>query len=296
MAPQDSDASSDETPGQGPGGKRPDPTTGQSVLVVAGAAVAGEELRSEVERHLAGKEAEIHVIAPSFTETRFQHHAGQVDDAVEVAKQRLDRSLEELRRLGVKVSGAIGDSDPTLAIDDALAVFPADEILVVTHPDEEAGWLEDEAFERAKERFDQPVVHVVVDHEGSDAHVTDVEEAAGERHDPAAEEPSARSWNLPPLSPRDVLGIFVAIVGTGILVVLAASCGESGGLEGHGPGFSGCDARLLIAIGIALISLAHVVGLVLFESVRYRGFWEKFFSRLSLIATPTAIVVSLLIA
>jgi hypothetical protein len=37
-----------------------------------------------------------------------------------------------------------------------------------------------------------------------------------------------------------------------------------------------------------------VVGLLLFESVGYRGMFERFFARLSLFGTPAAIVVSLL--
>jgi hypothetical protein len=46
------------------------------------------------------------------------------------------------------------------------------------------------------------------------------------------------------------------------------------------------------AIGIALVNLAHVVGLTLMESVRYRGGFAKFFRYLSLIGTPLAVVVT----
>jgi hypothetical protein len=45
---------------------------------------------------------------------------------------------------------------------------------------------------------------------------------------------------------------------------------------------------------MSLVNIAHVVGLLLFESVGYRGLWERFFARLSLIGTPAAIIVSLL--
>jgi hypothetical protein len=45
----------------------------------------------------------------------------------------------------------------------------------------------------------------------------------------------------------------------------------------------------------ALVNLAHVVGLVLFQSLRYRGFWERSFAWMSLIGTPIAIVISLLL-
>jgi hypothetical protein len=42
--------------------------------------------------------------------------------------------------------------------------------------------------------------------------------------------------------------------------------------------------------------MAHVVGLTLFESVRYRGGFAKMFQRLSLVVTPTAVLVNLIIA
>ncbi|HWM64057.1 MAG TPA: hypothetical protein VNP96_08750, partial [Solirubrobacterales bacterium] len=56
-----------------------------------------------------------------------------------------------------------------------------------------------------------------------------------------------------------------------------------------------CAASILIAMFLALINLAHVVGLFLFQSVGYQGIWNRFFSRLSLIGTPTAIVAVLLL-
>jgi hypothetical protein len=36
-----------------------------------------------------------------------------------------------------------GDSDPSLAVEDALCEFTADEVVVVTRPNEEASWLEE---------------------------------------------------------------------------------------------------------------------------------------------------------
>jgi hypothetical protein len=41
--------------------------------------------------------------------------------------------------------------------------------------------------------------------------------------------------------------------------------------------------------------MAHVVGLTLFESVRYHGGFAKFFRTLSLVGTPVAVLVNLLI-
>ena len=48
---------------------------------------------------------------------------------------------------------------------------------------------------------------------------------------------------------------------------------------------------LLIALFVALVNMAHIVGLIFFQSVRYKGPFEKLFSRLSLYGTPIVLVV-----
>jgi hypothetical protein len=50
-----------------------------------------------------------------------------------------------------------------LAIEDALAVFAADELLVATHPEARSNWLAHDLVARACARFSLPVVHLVVD-------------------------------------------------------------------------------------------------------------------------------------
>jgi len=49
------------------------------------------------------------------------------------------------------------------------------------------------------------------------------------------------------------------------------------------------------AIAVALVNMAHVVGLLLMESVRYRGGFARFFRTLSLMGTPTAVLLNLII-
>jgi hypothetical protein len=79
----------------------------------------------------------------------------------------------------------------------------------------------------------------------------------------------------------------VGVLGTLVTIVLAAA--GPGAQSGWGA------AAILIAIGIALVNMAHVVGLTLFESVRYRGGWETFFHRLALVGTPLAALANLAI-
>jgi hypothetical protein len=78
-------------------------------------------------------------------------------------ERRLAGTLAALRAAGVDVDGWVGDADPLLAIEDALAVFPADELLIATHPEERSNWLAHDLVGRACARFSLPVLHLVVD-------------------------------------------------------------------------------------------------------------------------------------
>jgi hypothetical protein len=264
------------------------------LLVVAAEPIAGSQLRDEIARRTEGKDATVRVVAPALTDSRLKHAMGDVDEAIADAGQRLDESLEEVRRAGIDASGSVGDSDPLLAIEDALEQFRAHEILILTHEEGEGRWLEDDMFERARRKFEPSITHVVVKRgEAGEERVADVESAPRGTDPPPDREVVGRSRNMPPYSLRDLAGIAVAVVGTTILILLATGCGG----QGH-EGFDdpGCAARILIAGGALLINLAHVVGLVLFQSVRYRGPGERFFAHLSLWGTPIAVVVSLLVA
>ena len=99
------------------------------------------------------------------------------------------------------------------------------------------------------------------------------------------------SQNMPPLSRIDMLGIAVAGLGTAALIMIAVI---SAGPE-HGNYSAVTIARTLIATGVLLINMAHVVGILFFESVDYHGPFQRFFARLSLFGTIGAIVVSLAI-
>jgi hypothetical protein len=63
----------------------------------------------------------------------------------------------------VDARGEVGDDDPLQAIEDALRTFGADAIIISTHPPGRSNWLEREVIVRARERFDLPITHVVVD-------------------------------------------------------------------------------------------------------------------------------------
>jgi hypothetical protein len=266
---------------------------GRRVLVVADEAVAGAELRDRLVEHLGDRTGSVFVVAPALVDSGLKHTLGDVDGAVGPAGDRLRRTLEELRAAGIDAAGEVGDSDPMVAISDEIQKFHPDQVLLVAHRDEEGAFAERGLLEQVQRDLDLPVVELVVDR-AEKPHVLDVKET-----EPVAGRKKGwrPSYNWPPLSRRDIGGILVAIVGTLLLGALAADCvGEASGhdFEEGRLGFA-CAARILIAMFLALINLAHVVGLFLFQSVGYEGMWNRFFARLSLIGTPTAIAVSLLL-
>lgn len=139
------------------------------LLVVANETVGGQALREEIRNRCRGRRSEILVVTPALTASRAAHWASDVDEAIELARQRMELSLIEIGRLGLKARGEVGDSDPNVAIEDALRSFPADEVLISTHPSDRSRWLEADVVARARSEIELPVTHVVVDLEAEGA-------------------------------------------------------------------------------------------------------------------------------
>jgi hypothetical protein len=135
--------------------------SGKRLLVVATTPVDESLLRDRLREH-AGGEAEVRVVAPASDLSPLQWLASDEDEArgeaTEIARSAERAAEPEARR----VEAEVGDADPVQAIEDALRQFPADEVLVVTRPGDEAGWLEQDTAEEASERFGIPITHLVV--------------------------------------------------------------------------------------------------------------------------------------
>ena len=101
------------------------------------------------------------VVAPASHISRLDWLTNAEDDARTDAAERADELAEAVPTDDVE--SRVGDSDPVTAIEDALRSFPADELIVVTLPDEDAAWLEKGSAEAALKRFSLPVTHLVVD-------------------------------------------------------------------------------------------------------------------------------------
>jgi hypothetical protein len=132
------------------------------ILVIANETVGGEKLREEIRRRAEDYEERVRVICPTLL-SRVRFVASDEDAARAQAHERLAHSLSRLREIGVNCDGEIGEADPLQAIEDQLRTFGADEIIISTHPEGRSLWLERGIVQAARERFDVPITHVVVD-------------------------------------------------------------------------------------------------------------------------------------
>jgi hypothetical protein len=132
------------------------------LLVVAASSLVEEAaLREAVRQHAGGDDAEVHIVAPAPQGSWLQRLTGDVDkaraEADEVARQAAE-AVEEV----ASVETEVGDPDPLQAIEDALRRFPADELIVVSPSNSEAGRLDESGARESLERFGLPVTYISV--------------------------------------------------------------------------------------------------------------------------------------
>jgi GABA permease len=138
------------------------PAEPRHVLVIANETCTARALCDEIRYRVRGADADVLVVAPALS-SHVRYWTSDVDGARASAQERLDASLAALAAAGVRARGEIGDADPLQAIEDALRTFGAGEIIISTHPPGRSNWLERDVVAHARERFDIPITHVVVD-------------------------------------------------------------------------------------------------------------------------------------
>ena len=144
--------------------------TSHRILVVANRTCPCPALLEEVARRAAEHDmVDVLVVAPALN-SRLRHYLSDIDPAVAEAEQRLHLAETGLAELGVESACEVGDANPHLAIADALARFPANEIIISTLPPGHSNWLERGLIERATEDFGVPVTHLISRY-GADAAV-----------------------------------------------------------------------------------------------------------------------------
>jgi hypothetical protein len=101
-------------------------------------------------------QAEVKVVAPAL-DSKTHFWTSDSDDAIARAEEIQQETVERMGEDDVDAVGDTSQSDPLLALQDALATFPADEIVIVTHPEDDRNWAEADLLEQAEGRFSLPV-------------------------------------------------------------------------------------------------------------------------------------------
>lgn len=133
----------------------------KKILALVSEAISADTLRSAVGPDTADN-AEVLVVAPALN-SRKRFFLADPDPAIERAEQVQAETVDRLDDGGIDAAGGTGEEDPLLALQDALATYDADEIVLFTHADDERNWLEEGLVDKARERFSVPVRHMVVE-------------------------------------------------------------------------------------------------------------------------------------
>jgi hypothetical protein len=134
-------------------------TQSERILLIANRTCPCREVH-ELLRDRATATARVVIVAPALN-GRLAHAVSDTDGAVVDARARLASAVEHLAEAGIEAEGIVGDSNPIVAIDDALAQFAAEEIVISSWPPGRSNWLEKNLIEHAREDFGIPVHHVI---------------------------------------------------------------------------------------------------------------------------------------
>jgi hypothetical protein len=134
-------------------------TEQRRVLVVANRTACGPRLIEAVRERAARGDARFHLVVPAAA-----HGLHKVvdpeDSGKDESRQALDGALPMLSEAaGSEVTGEIGDAEPLAAIQDAIHLHGADEIIVSTLPSRVSKWLKLDLVSKAR-GLGLPVTHV----------------------------------------------------------------------------------------------------------------------------------------
>ena len=134
---------------------------GKKILALVSEPISGDVLKNAVGTEQA-EDAEVLVVAPALNESKVRFWASDPDGSIERAEEVAEETVERMDEQGVDAAGDTGESDPLLALQDALTTFDADEIVLCTRPGGERNWLEEGVVEEAEARFEPPVRHLEI--------------------------------------------------------------------------------------------------------------------------------------
>jgi hypothetical protein len=130
------------------------------LLVVTPEPVDAALLRATLGAEVEG--AEVLVISPATNRSKVAFWVSDPDEAIAEAGAAQEETVERLEEEGIDAAGDTGESEPAVAIQDALATFAADRIVIFSHPGSDLDYREDDGLEDAEQRFGVPVTHAEI--------------------------------------------------------------------------------------------------------------------------------------
>lgn len=149
--------------GAGLDGMAPPEAPPRHILVLANRTCPCPELHAFVHAQLTERPAEVTVVAPALNDSRLAHWVSDTGEAEADAAVRLEKAVAGLTTEGVTVSGHVGDAKPITALQDAVAQYPVDLLVLSTFPAGESHWLESGLLEAA-EGLAIPVRHFTTEY------------------------------------------------------------------------------------------------------------------------------------
>jgi nucleotide-binding universal stress UspA family protein len=137
----------------------------QRLLFVADAAVAGVQELPPVVRAILGAATRVYVLTPSLP-GRLAWLTDDVDRFEHYADDRLDVVLSQVHAIGADAGGAGGHGSVITVIEDAVADFDPDHLLIALHVSTHANWQEHRLVEHVEDRFRLPISTFAVDPAG----------------------------------------------------------------------------------------------------------------------------------
>jgi hypothetical protein len=110
------------------------------ILLVTHGGADKNQVSEVLGQHQVGASNEAHILVPVLTK-RSQRFTGDLDTEIRTGEHDVDNLVAALGNLPGRVTGTIGDTNPRLAVEDALRTFPADEVIAIPPPTEELNAL-----------------------------------------------------------------------------------------------------------------------------------------------------------
>jgi hypothetical protein len=132
------------------------------LLVLTTEPISASRLRAAIGDSKSLEDAEVMVVAPALHENALRFWLSDADEAIAKADAVRRETVHELGDEAVAASGDTGESDPLEAIEDALATFAADRIVLFTHPKQGQRYREDVDVGELEDRFGLPVDQATV--------------------------------------------------------------------------------------------------------------------------------------